>query len=431
MDLLSTITNPYYGGCLREKVPGFTARRVCSTRTDRDFPEAIAAGLCRPPLFAEHNMEIRIGSGNWDSATALGWLTQIILSEILGVPTSMEANVFNESRDFYDPYGRVSYTRSIGPKAVAQAADAPSGDCRNIVYDPTQYDPTKPETAYKGCAHYMPETWGFWKEYIIDEQKVEPPQGIGVLGYEHWFVTQFTAQEFPQVVSHHGLTGEQNREFLASTFKRPTTWKDYCEEISNDYCATPDNVAQRPPKDGDEGGRYFVQGLYKGHFRATDRNDCIKHPDTCTGSIIDWPCGWHSYVSAQTHHLEIALQSDGPHAGSQGYNYESLVEIWFAANATKSDVMMMWWQPDSLPQLFRGTDAEMISVKLPSPTQQCIEHRVSAEDRCSEDFATRVGSPIGSCDRPVQQLHKMIVTDVYDLTYDPSIPAAGTGRPGP
>jgi hypothetical protein len=48
-------------------------------------------------------MEIRVAVGNWDSATALGWLTQIILSEIMGVPTSIESGMYGSSRDFYDP----------------------------------------------------------------------------------------------------------------------------------------------------------------------------------------------------------------------------------------------------------------------------------------------------------------------------------------
>jgi hypothetical protein len=48
-------------------------------------------------------MEIRIAAGNWDSATAmLGWLVQMILSEISGVPTSIESNMYGSSRDFYD-----------------------------------------------------------------------------------------------------------------------------------------------------------------------------------------------------------------------------------------------------------------------------------------------------------------------------------------
>lgn len=107
----NTISNPYYSGCLHQRLPGWTKLRVCSTRRqDRDDPQsAIAQGLlCRPPEFDDdYYMEIRIAVGNWASATALGWLTQIILSEIVGVPTSIESNMYGSSRDFYDPQSAI------------------------------------------------------------------------------------------------------------------------------------------------------------------------------------------------------------------------------------------------------------------------------------------------------------------------------------
>lgn len=110
------ITNPYYSGCLHQKLPGWTKLRVCSTRRqDLDPPQSAASSdqqegslLCRPPEFDDdYYMEIRIAVGNWASATALGWLTQIILSEIVGVPTSIESNMYGSSRDFYDPQAAI------------------------------------------------------------------------------------------------------------------------------------------------------------------------------------------------------------------------------------------------------------------------------------------------------------------------------------
>ena len=46
------------------------------------------------------------------------------------------------------------------------------------------------------------------------------------------------------------------------------------------------------PQSDAEGGRYFVEELYQGHFRFADSNDCDKHPNNCTGVVIDYPCGW-------------------------------------------------------------------------------------------------------------------------------------------
>ena len=55
-------------------------------------------------------------------------------------------------------------------------------------------------------------------------------------------------------------------------------------------------AATRPPKDDDEGSKYFVDGLYTGYFMSTDENDCDTNPDTCTGHFAEYPCGWARYV---------------------------------------------------------------------------------------------------------------------------------------
>lgn len=107
----SNITNPYFSGCLQQKLEGWTKPRVCIDRYDP--PNALEKGLCRKNPF--DYMEIRIATGNWDSATALGWLTQIVLSEMLGVPSSIESNMYGSSRDFYDPRGAIGqYLQRIG-----------------------------------------------------------------------------------------------------------------------------------------------------------------------------------------------------------------------------------------------------------------------------------------------------------------------------
>lgn len=171
---------------------------------------------------------------------------------------------------------------------LAKATELPSGDCRTL-------KATSAED-YEPCAHYMPEVWGDGSRDSVRQKLVEPPQGTGVLGKELWFVTKFTADQYPELVSYHGLWGEENREKLASLFKRPTTWKEYCDLVSEDNCAVADNVAQRAPVTQIEGERMFVEDLYTGHFRYTEKNNCTSSPTTCTGHIANYPCG--EYPSA-------------------------------------------------------------------------------------------------------------------------------------
>ena len=55
-----------------------------------------------------------------------------------------------------------------------------------------------------------------------------------------------------------GLRGEDKRRRLAEIFKRPMTWKDYCDKISNTRCRTLDSVAARPPMNEDEDDNMFA-----------------------------------------------------------------------------------------------------------------------------------------------------------------------------
>jgi len=84
-----------------------------------------------------------------------------------------------------------------------------------------------------------------------------------------------------------------------------TTWKQYCDEVSLNGCATADGIAARPPKEDndDEESSMFQEGDYNGHFRYTQANNCTGFPsnETCTGHFADYPCGWNSQVAQQQH----------------------------------------------------------------------------------------------------------------------------------
>lgn len=273
-------------------LPSSYRPRVCNSN---DPPAAIQEGVCRQPDF-EAYLEIRIATGNWDSATMLAWLTQIVLSEIAGIPSTIESGMYGSSRDFYDVNGAIDYDTGLGPEALMTAADLPDSDCTQV--------PDLEGEAYIPCAHFYPEFWGE-PASAIKEMKVEPSQATGFLGYETWFVTKFTAHEFPQFVSYHGLEQQENRELLAQTFKRPTTWRQYCEEVSMSNCSTPDEVAMRAPETEEEANRMFASAngslisfsetpIYTGHFRYTEKNNCTLWPSNCTGHIANYPCGWSS-----------------------------------------------------------------------------------------------------------------------------------------
>ncbi len=94
-------------------------------------------------------------------------------------------------------------------------------------------------------------------------------------------------------------------------------------------------------------------------------------------------------------------------------------ELWAAANATRSNLIMNWWTPNALIYEYIGTDAEMTKITLPLPTQDCVEKRVDTIERCSANQTDRVGDPAGACDEKAKPLEKLISGILYDMTFSP------------
>jgi 7 transmembrane sweet-taste receptor of 3 GCPR len=257
---------------------------------------------------------------------------------------------------------------------------------------------------------------------LVFEDVLEPPQTLGALGLESWFITKFTLETNPQFAIYLGLHGEENRQALADTFLRPTTWYDYCTQVSTNNCTIPNNVTHRPPLTMEERLQYHSEGNYIGHFRATDDNNCTLSPTTCTGHIADFPCDWDSYVQPQLKYLNIPLKSSGPELPIGGYPYVRLVELWKAANATKSNLIMHYWTPEPLVQEFIGTDSEFVRVTMPPASQLCQETRREELNQCSYNETELYGSPDGVCEESVKNLYKIIVGNLFDAIYnDPKV----------
>lgn len=279
---------------------------------------------------------------------------------------------------------------------------------------------------FKGCGHAILEIWSGQEDVIaelLEIEAVEPKAFIGVIGEEGWQIPKYTAEADSSLLSHFGLAGEENRNKLADRFLRPTTWGDYCSEVSPNGCTSgTDSTAARAPETLEEEQQYFVSGVYTGHFRKTEDNDCEKWPKNCTGHFLDYPCGWSSFFVQQAHHLNIGLKSNGEQPGANGYSYAHMVEIWYAANWTKSDVIGWWWRPEALYQQFQGTDFELQNIVLPPTNHRCIDNRMNIAERCGDDDALRVGNREGSCDVPPIPNYKLLSSGLYKLIYDPEIP---------
>ena len=80
--------NPLVSGCLRAKLGSEWRVRVCNS-DDANNNSTSPQGHCSVPDF--NYPEIRIAPGNWESSIFQAYITQIVLSEILGVPATLES----------------------------------------------------------------------------------------------------------------------------------------------------------------------------------------------------------------------------------------------------------------------------------------------------------------------------------------------------
>ena len=358
-------TNPFWKeGCLSHMKPGWKnmgKRRVCNSD---DPPEANLMGYCDKPDERFDYLEIRISPQNWVSVFVETWLIQILLSEVLGVPTSVETGKEDTKVGFYDVENSIEHGISNDWAALEQSLSMDGGRCENVEQVPGE--------AYKSCSHFIPEVWlGLNVQegldvfgYNTSSNAIDPPIQLGVIAQEGWLVPKFTAERDPSLLSFLGLMGEENRKKLADRFLRPTTWVDYCTQVSSNNCTSDDGVAKGAPRNEAENSRYFVEGIYTGHFRKTEKNDCENNPTNCTGHIADYPCGWSSNVQAVARWNGIAVESDGTEVGSKGYTYSQMIDILKASNATKSDLLILWWSPDLDYNRYLGTESELIKVSL-------------------------------------------------------------------
>jgi hypothetical protein len=351
-------SNPFFnGGCLYQRKANWTKLRVCGSE---DSPDAAEMGYCLAATDFEY-MEIRIHGQNWEAAIFQTWILQILLSEVLQVPTSVETSLEDTKINFYNADSRFEYGDSDDWGCLQRGVQI--GDCRRLDDDDDDDSNTSNESSsssYQSCCHFIPEVWPGTLdtfEELQDAKTIEPALPMGTIGEEHWFIPKFTAVRDPTLLSYIGMAGEDNRRKLADRFQRPTTWRDYCNEVSLTKCRGTDNttadtndtiIAVRPPRDDEaDAERFFVEGLYQGHFRKIIKNDCTAN--NCTGHIFNYPCTWESYVIPQAYHLGIAVAGDGVGQGETGgYAYGDLVDALLAANATKSDILILWWTPEAV-----------------------------------------------------------------------------------
>ena len=103
-------TNPYAkGGCLKNHLPEeFTNIRTCNSQDSQELIDDET--FCRPSEM--DYMEVRIGSQNWEGAFFTVWIMQVLLSELLNVPVSIETGERDKNVNFYHIHSAGSIARA-------------------------------------------------------------------------------------------------------------------------------------------------------------------------------------------------------------------------------------------------------------------------------------------------------------------------------
>lgn len=183
--------NPFArGGCLKQLLPNWHDIRVCGSD---DPAEAVDRGECRLPQAGLQYTEIRIHSQNWESAFFQAWILQIILSEILHVPVSIETGKPDKRLDFYDHGMPFDYGAGYDLDALRSAQVL--GDCRlrkltNIADMGTPVEAID-DNSYISCCHVIPEVWDGPMLSVMQlerENIIEPPHGMGAIGQVRLFI---------------------------------------------------------------------------------------------------------------------------------------------------------------------------------------------------------------------------------------------------
>jgi hypothetical protein len=104
---------------------------VCNSE---DEYGAANKGICSAPSSYFNYTEIRIAPGDWESSMFTSWIIQIMLSEILNVPTTIHVGG-DGKLNFYDMENSLDYPEIAYDWRAIEEANLHECDCRETMKD--------------------------------------------------------------------------------------------------------------------------------------------------------------------------------------------------------------------------------------------------------------------------------------------------------
>lgn len=129
--------------------------------------------------------EVRLAAGKRESSIVVAWIMQIMYSELLGVPSTIEPGSAGKSLNFNDESNRLEYGTADEYDRMFQHAQDAEGDCTAYI----DHNKGASGEDYIPCAHAIMDIWSRSSSYYEDEESdvSESKMFLGAVGFNGWY----------------------------------------------------------------------------------------------------------------------------------------------------------------------------------------------------------------------------------------------------
>ena len=323
------------------------------------------------------NTTLKILVQNWLSAQMSAQLAQLMLSEVLKVPTILVHVIEEDGKEDVVVQSKGAYEDHIG-KALYR--DAPKAYNLNTVEKCNNRTNSKAGV----CADMMMEVWRTIDSQIGSAQYPNTRKtSYGAQGQIGLYVPRWILDENPDLASYRGFKSGDAQRILRNRnlFRLPVSWSDYCVKYAGQQ-GTGDNVTRVCPIPDKYQGEYnhsYYFGepagkvFYGGYFEPGN-NGSAGYLTT-----IDY-CDWGEYSKFMFGTNGLSINYGGPGPNRKGYRTQDLIDILRAAKDNKAGFLVFWWQPELLPVELQYSDKryEMLRIQFPPNNKMCRNDRNQA-----------------------------------------------------
>ncbi len=346
-------------------------KRSCLTENDR-----FCTHYTRKTIY--RNTTLKILVQNWLSAQMSAQLVQLILVEVLKIPTVL-VHVIEEDGKADD----VVHTKGFYEEYLGKALHTDAPKAYNLKTVEKCNNSTNSQAGV--CADMMMEVWRTIDSQIGNGKYSNTRKVLyGAQGQIGLYVPRWVVDENPDLASYRGFkSGDIQRKLRnKNLFPLPVSWSDYCTNYVGQQGVGYINVTRICPIpdrfQANHNHSYYFQDaagkvFYGGYFESGNNSSAGYL------STIDY-CDWGEYSKFMFEKNGLLIDYGGPGHNRKGYQISNMYEIPRAAKENQVGFIMFWWQPEVLPVDLQVNDKryEMIRIGFPPNNPLCRNDRNQA-----------------------------------------------------